>query len=606
MATNDISKRRTAPSLGLPVTPNPSEVIDLVALPGAAPYATQEFVYELFNKLKDSSFFPATDKTLGCVIIGSGLTVDADGRIDVVFPSHVDYLTKTDAESTYAKLSALTDYLTKTAASSTYATKQELADLDLTGDYVPLIQDKNGGLSAATVGERSTDGSDQVGVCSFSSGIGNIASGNYSHAEGESVIAKGPDSHAEGCTTEAAGYCSHAEGKYTTAAGAYSHAAGYRAKAQRNAYAWSGVESDTAYESNGDGTYNINPANGIEGFYIGQKNLKTILSEKDKTELHALVPETSEGKVTLKPVDGAANWLEEPIDTTAAGTVRSFNLTINWSIDVEFWDESMEDYNWIGLDLKPLVLSSDTPGLTFTGVVYERESEIGSHIYYLTFKLDEGHDLPVYLSSDGEYGEIEVGRIKQHMLDDGTFYIKIERYDSPLPEGLLSFNGSHNLEEFFDEYFDYNDICSSLLGAWDLCFGCVPLPDVISEVVGIHSIRSDIEMSGGGNALTIQIPSSPESSNNARFFSLALTSDATDESDVTWQGGEVIEAIPGASKLVPGLNVWDVAEVAPGKFRVDRASSPAQSAPLTLTAPNGRVAELAVDDDLVLEVKEVE
>ena len=80
--------------------------------------------------------------------------------------------------------------------------------------------------------------------------------------------------------------------------------------------------------------------------------------------------------------------------------------------------------------------------------------------------------------------------------------------------------------------------------------------------------------------------------------------DADSETEVTWQGGEVIEALPGASKLVPGLNVWDVAEVAPGKFKVERASNPAQSAPLTLTAPNGRVAELTVDDDLVLEVKE--
>ena len=69
--------------------------------------------------------------------------------------------------------------------------------------------------------------------------------------------------------------------------------------------------------------------------------------------------------------------------------------------------------------------------------------------------------------------------------------------------------------------------------------------------------------------------------------------------------GEVVEALPGASKLVPGLTVWDVAEVAPGKFRVERASSPSQSAPLTLTAPGGRVAELTVGDDLVLEVKEI-
>ena len=102
----------------------------------------------------------------------------------------------------------------------------------------------------------------------------------------------------------------------------------------------------------------------------------------------------------------------------------------------------------------------------------------------------------------------------------------------------------------------------------------------------------------------VALPKSTDST-KARRFSLAVETDAETEKAVEWQGGEVIEAVPGASKLVPGLNVWDVAEVAPGRFRVDRASSPAQSAPLTLTAPGGRVAELAVGDDLVLEVKEV-
>ena len=60
---------------------------------------------------------------------------------------------------------------------------------------------------------------------------GNIASGNYSHAEGSSTIASGDYSHAEGFTSLASGLVSHAEGFYTTASGDYSHAEGAITKA---------------------------------------------------------------------------------------------------------------------------------------------------------------------------------------------------------------------------------------------------------------------------------------------------------------------------------------------------------------------------------------
>ena len=63
---------------------------------------------------------------------------------------------------------------------------------------------------------------------------GNVASGEFSHAEGTKTTAVGYASHAEGEGTEAKGYASHTEGSYTTASGNYSHAEGKSTKASGN------------------------------------------------------------------------------------------------------------------------------------------------------------------------------------------------------------------------------------------------------------------------------------------------------------------------------------------------------------------------------------
>ena len=64
---------------------------------------------------------------------------------------------------------------------------------------------------------------------------GNVASGEFSHAEGTKTTAVGYASHAEGEGTEAKGYASHAEGGYTTASGVHSHAEGEATKANSEA-----------------------------------------------------------------------------------------------------------------------------------------------------------------------------------------------------------------------------------------------------------------------------------------------------------------------------------------------------------------------------------
>ena len=102
---------------------------------------------------------------------------------------------------------------------------------DLTGQTVSISKDETTGeetkVTAGTNAEIFNDYRDRT----YDSGgtdasQGNIASGEYSHAEGKLTTASGGSSHAEGCKTIASNYYSHAEGHSTTASGISSHAEG--------------------------------------------------------------------------------------------------------------------------------------------------------------------------------------------------------------------------------------------------------------------------------------------------------------------------------------------------------------------------------------------
>ena len=148
---------------------------------------------------------------------------------------------------------------------------------------------------------------------SHAEGRWSYASGKFAHAEGGSYNgssylsggwAAGNGSHAEGVQTYAKGTAGHAEGYAVSAIGNYSHAAGYQSIASAdNSYAngvqvsalnyrsialgynastknqgqfvWNGytAEQKSYTPSNTiQGSFNINPTNGISGFYIGTNN----------------------------------------------------------------------------------------------------------------------------------------------------------------------------------------------------------------------------------------------------------------------------------------------------------------------------------------------
>ena len=79
--------------------------------------------------------------------------------------------------------------------------------------------------------DTASQGNVASGEYSHAEGAATSASGDYSHAEGSCTLATGTYSHAEGNLAWATGEASHAEGEDTSASGKRSHAEGYAAQA---------------------------------------------------------------------------------------------------------------------------------------------------------------------------------------------------------------------------------------------------------------------------------------------------------------------------------------------------------------------------------------
>ena len=158
---------------------------------------------------------------------------------------------------------------------------------------------EGGSTTASGYGSHAEgEGTTASGYGSHAEGSATIASGTFSHAEGENTHATGYRSRAEGVGTEASGYGSHASGKDTTASGDYSHADGVSSLANDTySYTWSADEFryDNPYTSHGEGTYNINPIGGTDGFYIGEQTLAQVIAaatsvKADKADISSTNP----------------------------------------------------------------------------------------------------------------------------------------------------------------------------------------------------------------------------------------------------------------------------------------------------------------------------
>ena len=161
---------------------------------------------------------------------------------------------------------------------------------------VPFVEDVNGAKTAVTIGNRK-DGS-SVGYSSLAHGFNVNASGVFSIAEGQDTSSPGFCSHSEGYQTKASGDFSHTEGSGTVSNGKGSHAEGDNTFAFADyshvegrlaqtllghdyAYVWNGDGARSEpYTSHDLGTFNINPKDGLNGFWIGEQTLYAILANK--------------------------------------------------------------------------------------------------------------------------------------------------------------------------------------------------------------------------------------------------------------------------------------------------------------------------------------
>lgn len=166
-----------------------------------------------------------------------------------------------------------------------------------------------------------------IGDCSHTEGYQTSALASYSHAEGVRATSLCSFSHAEGCGTSAVGMYAHAEGYNSIAEGTASHAAGSRAYAggegsfalgyamsvdtsgyhsigmgsngcikSGGSFLWNG--NDTYVSDNGEGTFTVNPNGGINGFYIKDTSLSTIIDSSISSAI------SSSMSFDFKPLSG--------------------------------------------------------------------------------------------------------------------------------------------------------------------------------------------------------------------------------------------------------------------------------------------------------------
>lgn len=138
--------------------------------------------------------------------------------------------------------------------------------------YIPKAEPSTGVVNTVVFSK----GDAKIEGC-FSQGSNTVASGVASTAIGWNTTSGGRCGFASGYNTSASADASRASGIYTWAhaygAGAY----GAGANASNGfSYVWSPVEVSTVgamYGSHGIGTFNVNPAGGLGGFYIGNDTL---------------------------------------------------------------------------------------------------------------------------------------------------------------------------------------------------------------------------------------------------------------------------------------------------------------------------------------------
>jgi hypothetical protein len=280
-------------------------------------------------------------------------------------------------------------------------------------------------------------------------------------------------------------------------------------------------------------------------------------------------------------VDGKANWVEGTIAAGSSGK-RTFRIVAREA--VYYSDPDTDDYLMATWEFE------------FSDKNSEIVSLRGGDDLIFEIRLTDGVTGAV-AESDPPY--LNNGDHPVELLKNSVIEFFMERVE--LSEGEFDWE-STNLKS---ESFSARIYGSTLFDSYEHIF-----PSFISA--GGHTYDRDSAGSGENSYVEHTAPKTsvaafsiplPDRTGPARHVSLALTTDVTAETAVTWEGAdEIIEAFPGASKLVPGTVVWDVKEVAPGKMLVNRTPG-ASGGAVTVTGDDGTAYTLAVDSEGTLEVR---
>ena len=192
------------------------------AVPGRVPTTSSLDLGELAINTYDGKVFFKQSGSITTIVelaTTSGSAASSSFAISASYALSSSYA----YQATNADTSSFAGNYTLTSSFNGFATASN-ANTASINSYTSSLNAKTG--SFATTGSNQFNGNQTI-TGSLIQGLGNIATGENSHAEGDGTQAIGNFSHAEGLGTIAYGGRSHAEGQDTIASGSYSHAEGY-------------------------------------------------------------------------------------------------------------------------------------------------------------------------------------------------------------------------------------------------------------------------------------------------------------------------------------------------------------------------------------------
>lgn len=159
-----------------------------------------------------------------------------------------------------------------------------------------------------------------------------------------------------------------AAGIFLSAAANFSQTLGINAYAKHNddySFVWNGDSTKALgefYETHGQGTFNINPVNGLSGFYIGDQTLSGILSSTCQPKGNYLSSNALDGYMTY--ADTKSSLSSDGYTTQVQLDAKSAISVDNQRADVNILHISQEEYNQLvasdaALSNTVYVLSSD-------------------------------------------------------------------------------------------------------------------------------------------------------------------------------------------------------------------------------------------------------